>query len=300
MQEDRAVHLLGEDAALAAPLTALLKNYGIAVHAYCDAESFLRETALSLPASACVLCVETLPGMNGLSLLRRIRAAGLGIPVILMTERDDAAFNREALQLGATDVIERPLVKAFLTQRPLSCPLRDATPQDQKPRREAGILFRAITPDDADREQAFVRGLSERSKNLRFFSGMKQLSPKLLQQFTHPSFPGDYALIATSLDAGSERQIGVARYLPAGTPGLAEFAVVVADDWQGFGIATRLMHGIICVAAVAGVERLDGIVLRDNSRMLKLARKLGFTTLSSGDDPGTVRVTRYLYGAQRT
>lgn len=302
MQNDRVVYLIGEDTAIAEPLTALLKTYEIHVRAFPDAENFLHELGPDLAASGCVLSVEALPGMDGLSLLREIRLHDACLPVILMTENVDGEFNRQALQLGATDVIERPLVKAFLTHQPLRCAPRAATLAasarvEQSLQDEPEIMFRAIAPDDADIEQAFVRGLSDISKSLRFFSGLKQLSPKLLEQFTHPSFPGDYALIATTSATGDERQIGVARYLPTDTPGVAEFAVVVADDWQRRGIASRLMHGIICIAAVAGVKRLEGIILRNNSRMLKLAGKLGFTTLGGSDDPGTVRVAKILDGA---
>lgn len=299
MQNNSVVYLLGEDTAITAPLTALLQAYEIHVRAFPDAESFLDEAGPTLATGACVLSAEELPGMNGSLLLRQLRAHNTCVPFILMTESVDREFNHEALQLGATDVIERPLVKAFLTHQPLRCTpqagtLATSALADQNVQAAQAITFRAIKPDDAEIEQAFVRGLSDVSKNLRFFSGMKQLSPKLLEQFTHPSFPGDYALIATIADNVSERQIGVARYLPTGTQGVAEFAVVVADDWQRLGIASRLMHGIICIAAVAGVQRLEGIILRDNFRMLKLARKLGFTTLADSDDPATVRVAKIL------
>lgn len=294
VQNGRVVYLIGEDAAITEPLAALLKAYEIRVHACPDAESFLGEVGAALAKNACVLSVEELPGMNGLSLLDQLRAHNACLPMILMTTSVDRELNRQALQLGATDVIDRPLVKAFLTHQPLRLVPGAAGPAARDVHDGPAITFRAIAPDDADIEQDFVRSLSDVSKNLRFFSAMKQLSPKLLRQFTHPSFPGDYALIATTPDGGAERQIGVARYLPTETAGVAEFAVVVADDWHRRGIASRLMHGIICIAAVAGVKRLDGIILRDNLRMLKLARDLGFTKLGGNDDPATVRVSKSL------
>lgn len=299
MQNEQVVYLLGEDPAVTEPLTTLLKDYAIYVRAFPDAERFLRDAGPNPGTSGCVLSAQDLPGMDGLSLLHQIRVHNACLPVILMTETVDRDLNRQASELGATDVIERPLVRAYLTHRSLRLVPRAAThssgagiaralPDDRE------ITFRAIGPGDADIEQAFVRGLSDISKNLRFFSTMKQLSPKLLEQFTHPNFPCDYALIATSSDDGTEREIGVARYLPTETPGVAEFAVVVADAWQGLGIASRLMHGVICVAAVAGVRSLEGVILRENSRMLRLARELGFTTLSGSDDPAIVRVSKTL------
>jgi len=299
MQNEQLVYLIGEDPAVTAPLTNLLEDYAIHVRAFPDAECFLRDAGPDPGTSGCVLSAQDLPGMNGMALLQQIRAHNPCLPVILMTETGDPELNRQAAGLGATDVIERPLVKAYLTHRSVRLvgpavtrsPGADPTPAVSD---EHEIMFRAIGPADAGIEQAFVQGLSDTSKNLRFFSAMKQLSPKLLEQFTHPHFPGDFALIATDTDAGIEREIGVARYLPTDTPGVAEFAIVVADAWQGRGIASRLMHGIICVAAVAGVRTLEGVILRENSRMLKLARDLGFTTLGRSGDPATVRVSKIL------
>tara|TARA_R110002096_G_scaffold8239_7_gene34588 strand:- start:5264 stop:6181 length:918 start_codon:yes stop_codon:yes gene_type:complete len=299
VQNEQVVYLVGEDPAVTEPLTTLLEDSAIHVRAFPDAERFLRDEGPDPGTNGCVLSAQELPGMDGLSLVRQIRAHNACLPVIVMTETVDPELNRQAVGLGATDVIERPLVKAYLTHRSIRVARPTATRSPgadvtAAPSDEREIMFRAIGPGDADIEQAFVRGLSDISKNLRFFSAMKQLSPQLLEQFTHPNFPGDYALIATSSDDGSEREIGVARYLPTETPGVAEFAVVVADAWQGLGIASRLMHGVICVAAVAGVRRLEGVILRGNSRMLRLARKLGFATLGNSGDPATVRVSKTL------
>ncbi len=156
-----------------------------------------------------------------------------------------------------------------------------------------GVTIRGIEPGDAKIEQAFVRGLSARSKYLRFFSVIKELSPYMLEQFTHLCYPRNWALIATISDAGEDKEIGVARY--AGTAAeSAEFAVVVADDWQGFGIATRLLRELIVVAEGAGIQRLEGVVLRENPAMLELAKELGFTTERHPDDATVVRIIRDL------
>ncbi|TQV70208.1 N-acetyltransferase [Exilibacterium tricleocarpae] len=174
----------------------------------------------------------------------------------------------------------------------------------------ARVTLRAIRPEDAGIEQAFVRGLSARSKRLRFFSSLVELPPKLLYKFTHPNFPHDWALIATiEKDMGEnsedgqeegeydngEQEIGVARYVATAESDTAEFAVTVADAWQGRGIATRLMQALIEVATRAGLRYLEGFVLRENYPMRKLARKLDFSvTAGLSDDPSTVRVVKTL------
>ncbi len=83
----------------------------------------------------------------------------------------------------------------------------------------------------------------------------------MLEQFTHPRYPRNWALIATISDTGQEKEIGVARYAPTETDSCAEFAIVVADEWQGHGIATRLLRELIAVAESAWIKRFEGLVL---------------------------------------
>ncbi len=116
----------------------------------------------------------------------------------------------------------------------------------------------------------------------------------MLEQFTHPRYPRNWALIATISDAGQEKEIGVARYAPTETDSCAEFAIVVADEWQGLGLATHLLHDLITVAESAGIKRLEGVVLRENVSMLELANQLGFNTECHPDDTTVVRVIRDL------
>ena len=160
-----------------------------------------------------------------------------------------------------------------------------------------GVAFtvRAMRPADAAIEQAFVRSLSPRSKRLRFFANLIELPPKLLYRFTHPRYPDNWALIATVDSDGAEQEIGVARYLAGDNSGAAEFAVTVADQWQGRGIATVLLQALIEVARRAGLQRLEGIVLRENQPMRRLAQKLGFYIDTGGsDDPAIIKVVKDL------
>ena len=154
------------------------------------------------------------------------------------------------------------------------------------------VRIRPIRPDDAAIEQEFVRSLSPQSKFRRFFTPLKELSPAALEYFTHTHYPDNVALIATIEEQGIEREIGVARYMPTTEPGKVEFAVVVADQWQGKGIATRLLRHLFDIASEAGIRSIEGLILRENRQMLKLARELGFSVRSTGKDPGVIHVHR--------
>ncbi len=56
----------------------------------------------------------------------------------------------------------------------------------------------------------------------------------------------------------------------------AEFAVIVHDAYQGQGLGQHLMERLIVVAREREVKELVGSVLRENKRMLALAKDLGF------------------------
>lgn len=148
------------------------------------------------------------------------------------------------------------------------------------------IAIRTMQPDDAVIEQDFVRSLSPRSRAMRFFSPVKELSAAALKKFTHTDFPNEMALVATIHEDGSEREIGVARYAPGTGSAQVEFAVVVADDWQGKGIATELLRHLFGIAAEVGVQSIEGRILRENKPMLELARKFGFSIRRDKEDAG--------------
>ncbi|MBK7470416.1 MAG: bifunctional acetate--CoA ligase family protein/GNAT family N-acetyltransferase [Betaproteobacteria bacterium] len=151
-------------------------------------------------------------------------------------------------------------------------------------------LIRPIRPEDADHLQTFVRSLSSESRYFRFISSAPEISPKALVRYTQIDYHRELALVAVANAAEpgaarTEKIVGVARYLlnPGGDS--AEFAVVVADDWAGRGLGSRLMNGICEVARNKGVQRIEGYILANNRNMLKLMRGLGFTISADPDDP---------------
>jgi acetyltransferase len=96
------------------------------------------------------------------------------------------------------------------------------------------------------------------------------------------------ALAATTMLGGKETLIGVARFVRDKKQPAAEFAIVVADAWQGRGIGKRLLGELVDVARRRGLKRLYGDILGTNRPMLELVRKLDFT-LSRHDDPTLTR-----------
>lgn len=106
---------------------------------------------------------------------------------------------------------------------------------------------------------------------------MKQLSKSQLIKMTQIDYDREVALIALMGAPGSERLTGVGRVIfePDGRRG--EFAVAVADEWQGKGIGASLLKRCLAIARQKGLETVWGVVISENVQMLKLGKRLGFS-----------------------
>jgi RimJ/RimL family protein N-acetyltransferase len=162
-----------------------------------------------------------------------------------------------------------------------------------KPDRIAPVALRQIRPDDAPALQAFVRALSPASRRLRFHMALNELTESGLGALTRVDQRAHVAFVFTTTEGGTERIVGEARYAVASDKDTAEFAIVVADEFCGLGLAQRLMAALVDAARAAGLRWLVGDVLAGNERMLAFARRCGFAeTTRGGLEPGVVRIER--------
>jgi acetyltransferase len=164
-------------------------------------------------------------------------------------------------------------------------PLRDGTK----------LAVRPIRPEDAELERAFVHGLSDQSRFFRFFYQLHELTPAMLARFTQVDYDRELALVAVATDSeGTEMFVGVARYIANPDRESAEFAVVVADEWQRRGVARCLMERLMVAAKRSGLSRFEGAVLHANQDMLRFCAALGFKAHDDPENPEQVVVEREL------
>jgi acetyltransferase len=170
---------------------------------------------------------------------------------------------------------------------------------------KGGDLYsiRPIHPDDAQMLQALVRGLSAESRYFRFVSSMPELPARMLSRYTLIDYDREMALVAVHKtrtvqpDGGfldTERIIGVSRYITNPDQTTAEFSLVVADDFAGQGLGSRLMLSIMDVARSRGLAEIEGLVLAHNDGMLRLMRSLGFEIRPFQEDHDFKLCTRTL------
>ena len=154
-------------------------------------------------------------------------------------------------------------------------------------------LMRPVRPDDGSMLQQLVQGLSPQSRYFRFVSTRAELPPSMLARFTLIDYDREMALVAVLREVdparpeapAGERIIGVSRYITNPDRSSCEFSLVVADEWSGKGIGSRLMQGIMDVARERGLKTIEGLVLSNNPAMLKLMRSLGFVVEAFAEDP---------------
>jgi acetyltransferase len=150
------------------------------------------------------------------------------------------------------------------------------------------VVVRTIRPDDAPLLQAFVRRLSPRSRRFRFFVALADLSGTQLDRFVNVEPTRGVALVAVATGRDGPAIVGEARYALEHDHDHAEFAVVVADEFQRRGLGRHLVSRLMTTAWRRGVRRLFGEIKSDNRAMLGLAMHLGFRLRGSLDDDSVV------------
>ncbi|WP_347546869.1 chemotaxis protein CheB [Roseomonas sp. CAU 1739] len=101
------IFIIDDDSQVRAAIRAVLEDAGMLVEDHADAKAFL--DVYRPDGEGCVLVDARLPGMDGLELLDRFRAAGHRLPTIMITGHGDVRMVVQAMKAGAVDFIEKPV-----------------------------------------------------------------------------------------------------------------------------------------------------------------------------------------------
>lgn len=138
------------------------------------------------------------------------------------------------------------------------------------------LAVRRLQPDDAEAFQAFVKALSQPARRMRFHGAMQSCPPGLLRALTELDHDRHQAWLAVEASDGQEIVVGEGRFVATGVTGEAEFAIAIADERRGHGIADRLFHALVTAGSASGFGTLFGDVLPENDRMIAFLRRHGF------------------------
>jgi acetyltransferase len=138
------------------------------------------------------------------------------------------------------------------------------------------VVLRPIKPDDEAMEKEAVEKLTEESQRFRFFSILHKVTHEMLVRFCNIDYDREMTITAEYTENDRKRSVGNSRLIIQSDGLSGEFAVVVAEDFRDVGLGLKLTDMIIGIARDRGLKSIYGIALKENSRMINLARRLGF------------------------
>src|ERR1700693_850312 len=189
MQNRGKVYVIDDDEAMRDSLNFLLDSADYEVTLFDSAVKFL--DALPSLGFGCVVSDVRMAGLDGIELLKRMKAGHSAFPIVIMTGHGDVPLAVEAMKLGAVDFLEKPFEDDRLIGM-IEMALRQA---------ESGAQSEAMTHDIASR----IASLSPRER---------QVMDGLIAGFSNKLIARDYdisprtievyrAHVVTKLQAGS-------------------------------------------------------------------------------------------------
>lgn len=101
------VYIVDDDESVRTALTRLMRSAGFESLAYESPERFLAEVRDQ--AHACILMDMTMPRVNGMELIARLKEKGIAMPVIAVSARDDDDIRQAAKDMGVRFFLRKPV-----------------------------------------------------------------------------------------------------------------------------------------------------------------------------------------------
>lgn len=145
------------------------------------------------------------------------------------------------------------------------------------------VIIRPIKPEDEPLEAEMFKTFSPQTQRHRFFGLIKDITHELLVRYTQIDYDREIALVAVIKGKHKEKMIGVVRLIADPLNKTAEFAVVVADPWQGQGLGNKFTDYILKIARERRIKKVWAKFLRDNKPMLNIFKKRKFSVTFKGN-----------------
>jgi acetyltransferase len=174
--------------------------------------------------------------------------------------------------------LPRPAIRPYPAQYISQIELADGTP----------IAIRPIRPEDEPAMVRFHQNLSEQSVRFRYFAQVSvehRTGHEHLIRTCFNDYDREIALVAERADSEARSEIiAVGRLIKTHGIEEAEFAIIVADAWQGQRLGSALLKLLVEVARAEKLHRVTGRILADNTTMMEVSRRIGFTLQRRPDE----------------
>lgn len=144
--------------------------------------------------------------------------------------------------------------------------------------------MRPVVPGDVALYPQFLAKVSPGDLRLRFLAPRTNFPDQMLKRLTQLDYDRDIAFVALEKTTGKLAGIGRLCCDPDHKNG--EYALLVRTDLQGRGLGWELLKQIIAYAKAEHLDRIEGIVLNENQKMLTMCREFGFSVAHHAGEPG--------------
>lgn len=155
------VYVIDDDPAMRDSLNFLLDSAGFTVTLFDDALAFLE--ALPALSFGCVLSDVRMPGLDGIELLKRMKAQQSPFPILIMTGHGDVPLAVEAMKLGAVDFLEKPFDDDRLTAMIEAAIVQaEPTAKSEAVAQDIAARVASLSPRERQVMEGLIAGLSNK------------------------------------------------------------------------------------------------------------------------------------------
>lgn len=183
------IYVIDDDDAMRDSLNFLLDSSGYSVTLFDNAQRFM--DALPGLAFGCVVSDVRMPGIDGIELLKRMKAQHSPFPILIMTGHGDVPLAVEAMKLGAVDFLEKPFEDDRLIAM-IETAIRQAEPaaKSEAIARDVAARVASLSPRERQVMEGLVAGLSN-----KLIARDYDISPRTIEVYR--------ANVMTKMQAGS-------------------------------------------------------------------------------------------------
>lgn len=138
------------------------------------------------------------------------------------------------------------------------------------------VQLRPIHPLDTDEAESFRGKLSPESIYDRFLGYIPKISKQLVDRLINIDYLNEMAIVAI-VNTGKEREVIAVGRIASDDALAADFAIIIADNWQRKGLGKILTGYLVDVAREMEFEKIYATIFSRNTGMLEILRQKKFT-----------------------
>ena len=138
------------------------------------------------------------------------------------------------------------------------------------------VTLRCIRPEDADSLCGMFQDCSRRSLYLRFERHLDKVPLDQVVQLCSVDHNCEVAVVAEIEQGETRKVIGLGQLSADPSYVSAEYAVLVADPWQGRGLGSLFTDFCLDIASKLGIKRVVGEFSPSNVRIIRILQSRGF------------------------